>query len=244
MRSRGKSWELEGERVDVWRANLDEQSEAFVDFARGVLSPDEHERARRFHFDQHRRRFIVGRGILRVMLGNYLGRAPQDVTFIYGPNEKPALLGIEDAALHFNVAHADAIALFAVTLVGEVGIDVERVRPMRDWQEIALRHFEPGEIARLQSCTGPEREEQFFRAWTRHEALLKAQGEGLGTVMHADALAVHPLDAAPGYVAALAVSWEARWVSNIFWQGLAADGWPITRRAAPTPLKLPDPISA
>lgn len=244
MRSPGRPLEWGVDCVDVWRADLDEQDDAFVDLAKRVLSPDERARARCFHFEHHRRRFTVGRGMLRVILGSYLGRRPEDVTFIYGPSDKPALLGIEDAALHFNVAHADAVALFAVTSVGEVGVDVERVRPMRDWEEIAIRHFDAAEIARLRSSRGAERDEHFFRAWTRHEALIKAQGEGLGTVVHADSLAVHPLEAAPGYLAALAVSWEARWVSNLFWQGVAADGQAIARRAAPTPLELPNPLSA
>ena len=50
--------------VHVWRVGLDVPPAA-IDRLATVLSPDEHARAERFHFDLHRHRYIVGRAMLR-----------------------------------------------------------------------------------------------------------------------------------------------------------------------------------
>jgi 4'-phosphopantetheinyl transferase len=53
--------------VDVWCAALDVDTERVQSLA-ALLSPDEYERASRFHFARDRRRFIVARGFLRSLL--------------------------------------------------------------------------------------------------------------------------------------------------------------------------------
>src|ERR1700722_17902198 len=98
-----------------------------------ALSPDEMDRAERYHFDRDRRRFIAGRGLLRSVLGHYLGQQPVQLKFDYGARGKPALAGCDrDEMLHFNLAHSDDLLVLAVTRACPVGIDVERLRPMND----------------------------------------------------------------------------------------------------------------
>lgn len=227
--------------VDVWRASLDAQSPEAVRHAQALVSPDEDERARRFYFERDRRRFVVGRGILRTLLGAYLGRAPRELEFRYGANGKPALANRGmDAPLFFNVSHSEGLAAYAVTQTGEVGIDVERVREIPEWEQIASTYFLPRELARLAACPAAERSREFFRAWARQEARLKAQGVGLGGPASAAAGAarrpdqrrngeppaaatfqVHAFEPAPGYVGALAVTGEAEWLTSLDWPGLA-----------------------
>ena len=78
--------------VHVWRVPLD-PPEGEVARLRALLAPDETARADRFHFDRHRRRYLVGRGVLRRLLGAYLGRSPEALRFEYGEREKPRLAG-------------------------------------------------------------------------------------------------------------------------------------------------------
>ena len=55
---------LETGTVHVWRIALDQEDDRLERF-RGTLEAHELERAGRFHFEKHRRHFIVARGFLR-----------------------------------------------------------------------------------------------------------------------------------------------------------------------------------
>ena len=207
--------------VDVWCASLDDHPVETVPLLQALISRDEAERARGFYFERDRRRYLVGRGILRILLGRYLGRAPQEVVFRYGPNGKPSLAaGLADAPLHFNVAHSEGLALYAFTSAGPVGVDLELMRDLPDWPQVADAVFSARELAQLRACPPAGRRDEFFRAWTRQEAVLKALGTGLAGAADAAAeaaFAVHPLQVAPGFAAALATT-GARWSTFQFWQ--------------------------
>jgi 4'-phosphopantetheinyl transferase len=115
---------LSADEVHVWRAGLDRPA---AEYAR-LLSRDEQARADRLRFEQLQRRFIVGRGILRVILGRYLNVSPEEVEFEYHPNGKPALSSrLLHAALCFNLSHSDELLLLAVTYHRAVGIDLETI---------------------------------------------------------------------------------------------------------------------
>jgi 4'-phosphopantetheinyl transferase len=213
---------LRPEDVDVWSASLDDQPAEALRAMRALMSRDEAERAQAFYFERDRRRFIVGRGILRVLLGRYLDRAPGQLVFLYGPNGKPALSSdVGAAALHFNVAHSEGLALYAFTPGGEVGIDVEWIRELPDWEQVAETVFSWRELAHLRACPPERRREEFFRAWTRQEAVLKDLGTGLGGASSAQeeaaAFNVYPLHPAPGFAAALAAAPTGRWTTFHTW---------------------------
>src|SRR5204863_6423647 len=115
--------------------------------------------------------------------------------------------------IHFNVAHSEGLALYAFTRVGEVGIDVEFMRDLPDWEQVAEAAFSSYELAQLRACPAERRRDEFFRAWTRQEAVLKALGTGLsGVAAQTSELAftVYPLDAEPGFAAALAATPQAK----------------------------------
>lgn len=175
---------LPGEReIQVWAVPLDPPAAEVARLGR-LLAADETARAERFRFDRHCRRYIVGRGVLRTLLGHYLDRDPRQVSFRYGPNEKPYLAEPApgpDAAhrLEFNLSNSDDLAVVAFTRGEEVGADVEKLRPLPDALDIAERFFSAGERRVLAKVPREEREQAFFRAWTRKEAYLKAVGTGI-----------------------------------------------------------------
>jgi 4'-phosphopantetheinyl transferase len=213
----------EGE-VAVWQAPLDDATPEWLQFLHELLSADEAERASRFFFERDRRRFIVGRGVLRLILARYIDVAARELSFVYGANGKPALAG-ESSQVHFNLAHSGEVALYAVTRTGEVGIDVERVREMADWERIAELSFPLRECARVNAAPPGEKMPAFFRAWTRQEALLKALGVGLGGPRRDfSQFRVHSLPAPAGYAAAVAVSRTARFIGSQIWRAGAVPG--------------------
>lgn len=143
-----------------------------------LLSVDERAQAGKFRFEGDRRRYAVGRGMLRLWLSRYLNRAPQELSFRYGPNGKPI---VEDGGdLHFNLSHAGGLAAYAATRAGEIGIDLERVHELAGLDQIGVLCFAPEERALISAQNPEDRLAQFFRLWTRHEAWLKAWGAGLG----------------------------------------------------------------
>jgi len=204
---------LPEDEVHVWQVNLDKASSAVLRRARTVLSDDEVVRAERFYHERDRQRFIIGRGLLRRLLGWYLDLDPRHLKFCYGVHGKPRLAAPAcSSEIFFNATHSGPLALFAVTRVGEVGIDVECIREIPEWKQIATACFAPSERERLRLLLPSDgRQEEFFRIWTRHEAMLKAAGSGLGErpgLNHEFSL--HSLRLASDCVAALALSGRAR----------------------------------
>jgi 4'-phosphopantetheinyl transferase len=214
--------------VEIWGARLDDHPSAVLQEMAELLSPDETARAERFRFERDRARYVMGRGILRVLLGRHLGREPRELVFAYGPNGKPALahagtsrLDGGFAPVHFNVSHSEGLALFAFTKTGEVGVDLEFVRELPDFDGVAATTFSPVELALWRACPPSWRRTEFFAAWTRQEAVLKAVGTGLGAVASPAVVAsfhVYPLNPAPGFAAALAAAPTAEWATLHGWQ--------------------------
>ncbi|GFE68451.1 4'-phosphopantetheinyl transferase superfamily protein [Chroococcus sp. FPU101] len=164
--------------VQIWVKNLDLPPEQ-IQTLEQTLSDDEKERAIRFRFAEHRRRFIAARGGLREILGDYLNLAPQDVKFEYNAKGKPLLCSSLNRELQFNVSHSQDLALYGVAQSQKIGVDLEYVRTVKDLEHIAERFFCPSEAAILKTLSSPEREKAFFGIWTAKEAYLKATGEGI-----------------------------------------------------------------
>jgi 4'-phosphopantetheinyl transferase len=82
--------------------------------------------------------------------------------------------------VRFNLAHGGELALIAVSLGCDVGIDVEPLRAVSRFEQIAARYFHPAEAAELLTAPVGQRATAFLRCWTGKEAVLKAVGVGLG----------------------------------------------------------------
>lgn len=169
---------LPRDRVDLWRAMLN-QPEADLRLLEQTLAPDERSRAARFRFDRDRRRFVAARGQLRTILSRYVEVDAQTLVVSYGPRGKPFLSLPFRAALKFNLSHSGELALIAVTLSREVGVDLEEIRSMDNADKLAQRFFSARENAALRTLSEEERLEAFYRCWTLKEAYLKATGDGL-----------------------------------------------------------------
>ncbi len=172
-------------RVGLWTIRLDAPAAG----APETLSPDELERAARFHFEIHRQRFIASRGALRLILGTCLGTDPAALAFHYTATGKPFLAG---SPVRFNVSHSAGNALIAVAHGREVGIDLEETHPKEDLLALAERFFASSERAAVASAAPSDRPSIFYRIWTRKEAYIKACGEGLSLALDSFAVPVVP----------------------------------------------------
>lgn len=164
--------------VHVWAVSLDTPP-ACVSELEKLLAPDEQARAQGYKFPRLRERFIVARGQLRRLLGQYLRCDPARIEFDYSPRGKPSLKGSQAELCCFNVAHSEELALIAFSGTMPVGVDVELIRGMPDAVGIAERFFSSRELAALRSVGSAAQDTAFFRLWTRKEAWLKATGDGI-----------------------------------------------------------------
>lgn len=157
--------------VHLWRANLD-ASQAIEDF-RATLSIGEILRADSFATEIERDRFIAARGTLRLLLAQYTNTHAHAIRFTFGPFGKPSILG---QRIRFNLSQSGDLALIAIALEREVGVDVEQVQEDLPFDEMAERYFEPEEIWDIRIARGTQRAWKFFDVWTSTEARLKAIG--------------------------------------------------------------------
>lgn len=107
----------------------------------------------------------------RVLLSHLLSPLP---TITYGEHGKPAFS--PQQALWFNLSHSgDHIALL-LSDEGEVGCDIEVIRPRANWRALANAAFSRGEHAEI-DAEHPDRQlAAFWRIWTRKEAMVKQRG--------------------------------------------------------------------
>ena len=159
----------------VIMADLDAQPEL-----EHLLWPDEVHRARRFSLNKHRQRYIAGRGILRLLLGDLLMQDPAQVHIATTAYGKPVLS--QSSPIDFSVSHSGRIALYAFSSVGCVGIDVEEIRTL-DPVRLAQTCFSDAEQAELKTVDPELRLETFFDGWVRKEAVAKADGRGLSLAL-------------------------------------------------------------
>jgi 4'-phosphopantetheinyl transferase len=193
--------------VEVWRGSLD-QGPAVRARLEAVLNYDERERAAAFRFERDRNRFVVGRGLLRMLLARYLEQAPQELRFRYGRERKPELAGGE---LRFNLAHAEGTVLYAFSRLFEIGVDVELMRPDAADGGVAERFFSPREVSALRAVKERDRVQAFLACWTRKEAVLKAHGDGLMLPLDSFEVTLAPGEPAELISAEWAADERARW---------------------------------
>lgn len=161
--------------VDIWTVPI-RGAGSIIEELRQSLSSDERTRALRFYSEEHRNSFVVARGILRAILASYISARPEDLIFGYGSKGKPYLK--EHPDLHFNLGHSGELAVYAVA-GDELGVDVELMKLVEDWQKISERFFSSRETDELAKLDPAQQIAGFFACWTRKEAYLKATGEGL-----------------------------------------------------------------
>lgn len=248
MSSAGRHWtpapaepHLLPSDVHVWRASLDQTDEIRLRLA-ATLSADERERARRFHFERDRQHFITGRGILRDIIARYLRVDAAEVEFEYGVFGKPRLTSGSAIDLRFNLAHSHELALYAVSLNRDLGIDIEHLKA-----ELALdlagQFFSEQERADLNRVPPEQMPLAFLNCWTRKEAYIKARGEGLSFPLDAFDVSLLPgapaqllrvagdpdertrwsmeaLDPDKEYIAALVVEGHEWWLHQWQWSAL------------------------
>lgn len=182
---------LTAETVHVWCLDLALEAPRLERY-RGLLDSAEQARAERYRVARDRARFIVTRGALRRLIGFYSDTAPASITLSQNLHGKPRLAAAPEG-LRFNVSHSDRCALVAIASDFDVGIDVERQRPLNDLSALAERFFSAEEFRSLAALPIALKRRGFFATWTRKEAYIKGLGCGLSRPLDSFTVAVDPM---------------------------------------------------
>jgi 4'-phosphopantetheinyl transferase len=116
---------------------------------------------------------------LRRFVAWLIGARPADLAFGVRPGGKPFLARPSGADVRFNLSHAGAYCAVAGCVGRDVGVDIERERPLVDLGGVAALALSSRERAELASFAEGERPRAFFRAWALKEAYAKALGRGV-----------------------------------------------------------------
>ena len=143
--------------------------------AQPILSPEEQARATRFRFERDRAHYVACRTALRLLLGEALGLLPEAVPLTYGPHGKP------ESLVPFNVSHSGGLALIALGGSAPLGVDIQQVRTDLEPLSLGRTVYTETELAALAALPQAQQHDAFFTAWTRKEAIIKAEGGGFSS---------------------------------------------------------------
>ncbi|UMY18777.1 4'-phosphopantetheinyl transferase superfamily protein [Methylobacterium organophilum] len=163
----------------VWRVPIDLDAAGRA-ACRDLLDEAERGQADRFHRREDHDRSVGSRAALRLILGAALDCPPHVLAFPRDVNGKPDLAPPWQGRLQFNLTHSGSHALIAVSPSHRIGVDVEGIRPIPDLAEFACRILSVSEREVFRRLPESAKEDAFYGAWTRKEAVLKALGIGIG----------------------------------------------------------------
>ena len=227
------------DEVHVRFARLDREECEQITLERHLCA-EELARANRLKFELARSRFVAGRAFLRKTLASYLGVDAEEILLGQGEWGKPHLAQVKGSApLCFNLSHAAGLAVLAVSLDREIGIDMERMTKDLPYRDIARMFFSPREKGELFALPQGEQLAAFYRCWSRKEAYLKGCGRGFS-----ESSDIFDVSLLPGHPPALIEHRQspgepARWslidipVPHGFCAALAVEGGPPVIRSFP-----------
>ena len=186
--------QIDSLHIHLWLAFLDEiRDPRLLDEYRRLLSEEELEKQRRFHFERDRHRYLVTRAMVRTVLSRYAEVEARQWRFVANAYGRPSIAPEHVHAIEFNVSHTGGLVVMGVARERAIGVDVELVRGSEVDIEIADRYFAPVEVAALRTLPRDRQQRRFFDYWTLKESYIKARGMGLSIPL--DRFAFHFADA-------------------------------------------------
>lgn len=141
---------------------------------KSYLNDVELNRAKRFHFEKDRNRFIICRVLLKFVLAKQTGHDINAIKIEIDSNKKPYL--ISNKPIHFNLSHTEDMAIIALNNT-KVGIDIEYLNKDFDFKEVMTHVYSKFEIDTI--INSKNQRHTFYKYWTRKESVVKATGEGI-----------------------------------------------------------------
>ncbi len=142
-----------------------------------LLDNDERKRALGMKNPRRQADYVETHGRLRLVLGEAVDAAPEQLQFARNAHGKPYLADYPDFG--FNLSHTSDRIAVVLSRRRRVGIDIEACQPRTNLHALAAKCFGEAEKAYWLDLPEAEQLQAFYRFWTRKEAFVKAAGQGL-----------------------------------------------------------------
>jgi 4'-phosphopantetheinyl transferase len=167
---------------ELWLVDLERCAEALGRLEQAVprLLPQERVLMLSIEGSSHSRWQTSLRIALRLLLERAAGPGVRGLPILRAAGGKPALAG---APAVFSLSHTGHLALIGVAHAGPIGVDLERVRPLRltDKRRRAILASAAGLAVKPTHAADGDR--ALVQAWCRIEAYAKATGRGLAAAL-------------------------------------------------------------
>lgn len=165
-----------GQPVTIVASDMEPAARALLE-AR-FFTASERRRADRFRLAQNQREHLLGRSLLRRVLGDLLKLPPTAVPIEPDERGKPSVPGQD---FHFNVTHSNGWVAAAFCKGRRIGVDIEATGRIdaKEAAQLSRMVLSPAEQHLFAAASAKSRTELFLRLWRLKEAVLKAEGCGL-----------------------------------------------------------------
>ena len=148
--------------------------------ALALLNAEERQQQQRYIPPAKRHEYLVTRVLVRSVLGEALGIAPEALQFVANEWGRPALApGSTSTPIYFNISHTDGLVVCLVSTEYELGVDTELLSRAQSLLAMAADVFAPKELSDLAALAEDEQMLRAVHLWTLKESYIKARGMGL-----------------------------------------------------------------
>ena len=177
---------ITGDQLHIWSARYSDL-DRYYPVLSDLISAQEVTRAAGFKKSRDAQNYILRKGMVRAVLGQYLQNEPQAVRFLHEENGKPNLDPEGDVHdIRFSLSHTDEMVCLGISKKSRIGLDIVKSDSRYPFLATAQYLFTPGESQWITQTPSHEQHIRFFRIWSLKEALLKAMGGGVGMMQETE----------------------------------------------------------
>lgn len=168
---------LEAYEIQIWTLYW-RGLENWIQYYKKILSQEEWEYVSRFISHEDRMRSSVGKILVRKLLAQYMNISEETVVISKNRYGRPYV--DSTIPIYFNISHSGEVVMVAVSKEMVVGIDVEKISKLKEYNSLAENFFTLNEWRSIASADSIE---LFYEYWTAKEAYVKAVGMGLSKAL-------------------------------------------------------------
>lgn len=162
------------QHIQLWLLDIRQFNAAHYAAAEHIMSAAEQARASRLK--RGKQEYLASRWLLRKVLARCTGASAHALEFQRTDKGKPYLAHSD---IQFSLSHSGHWALLALGRAELIGVDLEQIKPARNFTGIAEHYYHPAELIQLQALAEHQQADYFYRLWTLKEAFFKATGLGI-----------------------------------------------------------------
>ncbi len=162
--------------VEIWHGIVTAEDAHYQAYWR-ILDEDEQMQAQKFKNPMLHKRYVEIHGRLRNILAQVLNHPPEKIRIKKAVHGKPYLVDYPELA--FNLTHSADKAMIAVGWQCQLGVDIEICKQRVNFSGLVNKCFAEEEIVYGTELPEIRKNIEFYRFWTRKEALVKATGHGI-----------------------------------------------------------------